>query len=185
MLEDLTRVCLPPSSPSHTGSSRDWQNVEMRFGLSFPEDYKACLDKYGAGSFAGFLNPLNPFLMVEGYEFTQHIREILETYDTIRKELPGETYPFTIYPEKNGLFPVSVTDNGDIFYWATIGCSSGWPIIIYDGRHSQFETHHLSYTDLVTKWLRGELQTNILPPSPRPIFIKYEDVFGVTNNGNP
>lgn len=177
MLEDLKRVCLPPSSPNFVGSSRDWQDVETRFSLEFPEDYKACIVDYGAGAFAGFLNPLNPFLRVEGYNFAQHVREILEAYNTIKRELPGEIYPFSTYPHEGGLFPASTTDNGDVLHWLTVGRSSAWPLIIYDGRHSRFETHHLRYTDLVALWLQGKLQTDILPASPEPVFIKHEDIF--------
>jgi hypothetical protein len=73
---------------------------------------------------------LNPFAANRYLNLVQQARRQLEAERMIRAERPSDM-PFSLHPERGGLFPWAMTDNGDRLYWLTEGDPNHWPTVIY------------------------------------------------------
>jgi hypothetical protein len=168
-IDQLCQICPPAVRALFAGGADKWRQMEESLGLCFPEDYKPCLDRYGHGEFDGFLYVLDPFFEAPGYDYFNHIREILAAYTTLKSVAP-DRLPFACYPAKDGLFPAATTSNGDVIYWATHGEPENWPLIVYASRHWRYERFNFGIVELVTRMLLGSLNSDILPEDLPPGF---------------
>ena len=58
LLDELVTTVPPPQDRS--SPFRQWEELELRLGVSVPRDYKAIVEAYGPGCFDEFLHVLQP-----------------------------------------------------------------------------------------------------------------------------
>jgi hypothetical protein len=150
-----------PSTTIDTGSLDQWSSIERPINLTIPDDFKQYINTFGTGKLADFIYPLNPFstnknlnLMHKGSKLLAALREI--------REIDREECPYPIHPEEDGLFPWSVTDNGDVIYWYTIGKTQDWKIVVNESRGPEFEEFALSTTMFLRSILLGDIHSRII-----------------------
>jgi hypothetical protein len=110
----------PPSTPIEAGSLEAFSVVEARLGLTLPDDYKHLIYTYGTGAWKQFLWVLNPFSANRFLNLIEQAQRQLDADRIIRAHWPHHV-PFALFPERGGLFPWAITDNGNRLYWLTAG----------------------------------------------------------------
>ncbi|MDX3661448.1 SMI1/KNR4 family protein [Streptomyces sp. ID05-26A] len=107
----------------HAGGFRpelDWESVEREFGLRFPADYRALLDRFPGGVFrGGCVYVPSPVANAGQLEFfRRNLAEMVEIYGD-----EGNGYldrvPHRMFPEPGGLFLWGQNDSGGSFWWVT------------------------------------------------------------------
>jgi hypothetical protein len=139
------------------GTPVAWEEVESRLGTLLPADYKAFVDRYGTGAIGDFLWVLTPGTTNRFLNLFDKGNVMLEGYRQLRTTWPRE-YPFATYPEKNGLLPWGVTDNGDELYWRTIQAPEHWPTVVIS-KGAPHEEFQLPLGDLVAGWITGRIRS--------------------------
>ena len=153
---------VPPPEINFCPDSEDWQKVENSIGLILPSDYKNIIEIYGDYYWADFLHLLNPFSKNKFLNLITQIELINNAESETRTEYP-EFYPFSLYPEVNGLLPFFITDNGDIGFWITYLQPENWSILIKDARSPEFEVHFFSVAMFLYQFSGGRFQSIALP----------------------
>lgn len=155
-IDELTQLI--QSDP--TGTPVAWEEVEARLGTRLPADYKAFVDRYGTGAVGDFLWVLTPSTSNEFLNFFDKGRVMLDGYRQLRDEWPRE-YPFSAYPEPNGLLPWAVTDNGDELYWLTGPDPDKWPTIVIS-RGVPHEEYRLPVGDLLSGLITRRIKSKTI-----------------------
>ncbi|WP_161602071.1 SMI1/KNR4 family protein [Tautonia marina] len=136
--------------------------VETRLALELPNDYKRLVCAYGSGSWKGFLWVLNPFSPNPYLNLLEQAQRHLDAERVIRAGWPADA-PFALYPERGGLFPWGMTDNGDRLYWLTEGDPGYWPTVVYESRGPRYDFHRLGCCEFLLRWVAGELRVSVFP----------------------
>lgn len=160
-IEALQAVMTPPESPIE--SIGDWDEVEQRLGRSLPADYRDFISVYGTGYIDKFLSVLNPFSAIPSYNLISAGRDHLDGLRQLR-ETRGEFLPYALFPEKSGLLPIAMTDNGDTLHWLTEGRADHWRIVVEDVRAPETEIYEMTFTQFLTALIQGQIFSNILVP---------------------
>jgi hypothetical protein len=132
-LESLVRELPPPINPSD--AQGDWESIENRLGLTFPEDYKEFVSVYGSGVICGFLTIYSPFSSDRNHGFEQQSPLALGNLRRYREE--GFDVPYPIHPEESGLLPFGTTENFNYLAWSRVGSPAKWPIVVWDTDYLQ------------------------------------------------
>jgi hypothetical protein len=149
----------PPAKPFEADGS--WSQVERTLGTSLPDDYKDFIRIYGSGRIGHFMGVLNPFAKNPNMNLLEKSRELLDTLRYLRDD--GEPIPYAIYPTSGGLFPVAVTDNGDVINWLTNGGAADWTIVVNESRGPDYEQFDCNLTAFLQGLLDQSLICEILP----------------------
>lgn len=122
-LERLAALMPPPPDPP---VPPPWHQAPAQVGFEFPADYRAFIDRYGAGEINGELMVLAPTERpyrpggpggFRGYTaFAQD--EVGAAFTALRDADPSHN-PFPLYPEPGGLLVWGRTYNGDHLFWHT------------------------------------------------------------------
>ena len=170
-LDELMRVCVPPTSP--TGSNTAWPQIEAALRAPLPSDYKEYIARYGRGSIDEFLWVLSPSDDNENLSMVVQSEVRREAQREFRSAA-GQQLPFAIYPEPGGLLPWGFTDNGDVCYWRTGNVDPDrWPVVIVDSRSARWEEFAGSMTGFIVAVLTGRHVSRVFPddiPSSKPEF---------------
>jgi hypothetical protein len=167
-LELLVRMMRPPEKPF--AASGDWQAVAAAVGTGLPSDYKAFIARYGTGRVSGFVWVYNPFEENAHLNLLSCYRTILDADREIRESFPDDV-PEPLFPERGGLLPWAVTDNGDRLYWRTNGEPDSWPVVVWESRGPRYESYALSMAGFLLAWLNGEITVPVFPPEDwQPVF---------------
>lgn len=169
-ISSLKSKMTPPDNPNE--SHGDWVAIENEIGTSIPIEYKEFINTYGSGKILDFLIILNPFSKRETINLISGMATQKEVIEELTNDY-GEDFPYSIYPETDGLLPFAITDNGDVIYWLTNGSPDDWNIIINESRGPDFERIQLSTLDFIEKFVSGALNSDIIPnikPPKFPIF---------------
>ncbi len=162
-VEQLSKVVLPPTDKEHLPTHGKWVEVENGLGLQFPDDYKALITAFGAGTYDQFLHVFSPFARNKYLNIIIQKDEILNSYNTFRQEFP-EFASYPAFPQPGGLFPWGTTDNGDVLYWQVEeNEDTSWAIVVFDGRHAEHERYDMTVTNFLTEVLTGALKVGIFP----------------------
>jgi hypothetical protein len=167
-IEELQKILPLPRKSLETGNSEDWDRVEMKLGLTLPEDYKEFINIYGTSYIEVLdLNILNPFSKNAYLNLWDDIfkKGSLWALGIIKKEGGEEQCPYPIYPQPQGLVPFGKDGNGATLYWFTKGNTDQWKIVINEGRGPEFEEYNESMSSLLVKLLKQELVSNIITHS--------------------
>lgn len=177
-LESLAGILPPPARPVDVPTAEDWRTAEEALGRRLPSDYKALVERYGAGTIDGFLHVLNPSGRHEPARLVPAVDRLSAGFREIRTTIPDEV-PYPIHPEAGGLLPWAFSDNGDVFFWSTESADSdSWPIVLAEAGGPGWATHPGPATRLLADLLRRSYRPPFLPsgfPSAAPAFGPYPE----------
>ncbi|MCX0498899.1 SMI1/KNR4 family protein [Erwinia billingiae] len=159
---DLKTILIPPHLPSENGDKEVWPLIDNIF--SFPDDYVDFTKSYGTGRIADFIALFNPFTKNDDLNFFEQKKLILEDFNYLIEE-DANYYKYTLYPNKKGLLPVGVTDNGDYFFWVVSSTedSNLWGTAIVASRSPDVEYFDESITSLLAGILSKKIKPDSLP----------------------
>jgi hypothetical protein len=169
-VDDFATIMPPPVVPSETPLIDDWVTIEAQLGLTLPDDYKAFIQIYGSGQIEKFLWVFNPFSSNDNLNLTHQVVLQLKVYSEIGS---FESLPYKLFPERSGLLPFGITDNGDVLFWQTSGSPNDWRVIVSEARAPKWEAFDLSMTKFLFEILSRKLVCEIFPddfPGPSPAF---------------
>ncbi|SOE08990.1 SMI1-KNR4 cell-wall [Streptomyces sp. 2323.1] len=106
-LNRLQQLC-PPPEPSH--SPIEWTAVERALGTQLPSDYKKLVERYGTGSFKGFLSILQPNAAHEALDIVKVTPSARNAVEKMSEWVEPPCPPCQLQP-------VAVTSNGDDIFW--------------------------------------------------------------------
>lgn len=160
MLQSLEKLVPPPTTANPPTAS--WQAVESKLGLALPDEYKLIIARYGDWRWSDFLHLLNPFSPNQHLNLHQKGEIILAAERQSRQSFP-DYYPLPLYPERGGLLPFCVTDNGDTAFWITQGQPNRWPILVKGPRAPECEIHFISVGSFLFRFSLGNFKSLIFP----------------------
>lgn len=168
----LTSIVPPPSNPSEVPVQNSWKAIEQRLEVSFPDDYKEFIETYGSGRIGQFLWIFNPFSGNENINLERQIG----TQANVLSELQsyGEIIPYKSFPEREGILPFGMTDNGDVLFWLTKGDPNEWGVIVNEARSPAWEIFDLSMSRFLAGILQKKVICNIFPKSFPDLPITFE-----------
>ncbi|MFG2313653.1 SMI1/KNR4 family protein [Streptomyces tendae] len=167
--DNLVRTVPPPPD---VDSRVDWPRVEQDLGVSLPDDYKWLVERYGPGSFDGFLHVFQPAVPVATVRLVDRAERAAEILDQLREG--GETLP---YPTDE-LLAVGATDNGDTIYWVTRpeDAPNSWTITANGARNTKWPHFDGGLVEFLAAVMSGAYKMDVLPrswPGPEPRFAPY------------
>ena len=170
-LEHLKSLVPPPPLPREGGTKELWKQVESELGLVFPVDFRNLLDAYGTGIFDDFLWLNNPFAKNMNLNFGY----FLNSQMVVLKELldNGESIPFRLFPDPEGIVPWGTTENGDVLYWHTAELQNDWAVVVNESRGDSWESFMMPTTEFLLGIMTKKIRATIFPddfPSEDPIF---------------
>lgn len=169
-IKELCSVLRPPVVPQYGQGKLDWNYIENIMGTELPSDYKEFISVYGTGAIDNFIWVHDPLEDVEEYFNTINMK--LWAYSETKRDYP-EYYCHDVFPEKGGLLPVAVTDNGDEIYWITHGKPDFWSIVVYESRSEEHFEYNGSLIDFLYDLVTMKIKCSVFPedfPSRVPVF---------------
>jgi hypothetical protein len=168
----ITQIIAPPAEPCETGTQKNWEKIEKRLGLKFPQDYKALINTYGTGSFNDFIIVYNPFAQNE-YLNLLYVLDTLHQADQQTQLLADSVWtavdPFELYPAPKGLLPWGGTTNlGETFFWQIKGPPENWETIFYNLRSGEYEVWKHSVTEFLYRLFTRDIESVLLPADLLP-----------------
>ena len=163
------KIVMPPPAIEHPSDTGRWLEVERKFGVELPQDYKNFIDSYGGGKIAEFISIFSPF----SENININIINQLNRQSDVLLELAssGEALPYPVFPANGGIFPVGMTDNGDVIYWRT--GEARWGVVVNEARGPEWEAYDLSIVDFLVELLSGRVICGIFPKLSLTLPIKF------------
>lgn len=159
-LETLIALVPPPETPRLGKHNWDW--LYERLGTRLPGEYVRLMERYGAGSWCGWLHFNTPF-GEDQYALAPWAEWYAETYQGQRAAFP-EYHPLAVYPEPRGFLPFADSIDGDQLCWLTEGATpDDWPLIVVPRHADQGPPLNTDLTKTLLEWLRGRYATEGLP----------------------
>ncbi|MEO3799447.1 hypothetical protein [Nonomuraea sp. B1E8] len=164
-LARLEQLIGPPRGRS---ASVDWGELHRRYGLRFPQDYRALAARYPDLVIAEFLSVFHPASRETAWN--DRMLDIPRSWQPrlLGSCTPGEnaipvdwTGPFLVHPEPYGVFPWGITENGDFCLWATRPDPALWTVLIAD-RHEMWH-YRGTLTGFLCQVLAREISCPIFP----------------------
>ncbi|WP_189717510.1 SMI1/KNR4 family protein [Streptomyces phaeofaciens] len=163
-LETLIALVPAPETPALGKHNWDW--LYERLGTRLPGEYVRLMERYGAGSWCGWLRFNIPF-GEDRYALAPWAEWYAETYQGQRAEFP-EYHPLAVHPESGGFLPFANSIDGDQLCWLTEGATpDDWPLIVVPRHADQGPPLNTDLTKTLLEWLRGRFATEGLPPLGR------------------
>ena len=133
-----------------------------------PSEYTDFIGKYGTGNICEFLTVLSPAAANPHMNLTARGAMLLRSLRECRTTV-GQDRSIPVFPERGGLLPWGVTDNGDVCYWRTQSPNPDlWPIVVNDGRGSMWEEFPGTMTEFLHALLSCEFESDILTDEDFP-----------------
>lgn len=182
-ISELVRIVNPAENPSKIPDA-SWSEAESRFRKRLPADYRDLLEVFGPGTLNEFLHVAGPFSANPYLNVSDRLRLLHKAEKLKKLNFPKDpvslVHPFLLHPESPGLIPWGITDNGDDLFWHTLGEPDAWPVVIYNGRSGDYESHPMSMTTFLSSILSGRLQVSFFPKD----FFMEAPVFSPNPDGN-
>ncbi|GAA3804420.1 hypothetical protein GCM10022226_25380 [Sphaerisporangium flaviroseum] len=146
----------------------DWDQLQRRYGLDFPSDYKALAARYPDLVIDEFMSVFHPASRRQ--EWGEKVLEIVRSWQprqfsafTPHNAIPVDRAgPFPVHPEPEGVFPWGVTENGDICMWLTDPDPARWTVVIAERFH--WWHYKGTLTGFLLDVLTRQISCPILPP---------------------
>ncbi len=138
----------------------EWEEVEQKIGIIFPDDYKMFIDLYGEGGINNFLWILSPFSENENLNSIEKFTVMKEAYISMKGEFP-QHFPLDFYNDKEGLFPWGITDNGDELFWNYK--SNIIEIVVYESRYAKCMRYAMSMESFLCGLLSKKIVCPVFP----------------------
>lgn len=126
----------PPDSPM--GGNGDWKRFVSANGFWPPEDYRMMIREYGVGTFADWLQLIEPF--PQATPFLEVVGNECRVLRDARSKKPGAYPDWPIWPDPGGMLPWAKTATGDHIGWRTAGKPDAWTTLFWgsDGYSKEF-----------------------------------------------
>lgn len=170
---DVAKLIPPPDNPNEAPQQHEWPQIEAQLGTSLPVDYKDFISLYGTGKIDNFLWIFNPLSQNENINLATQIRIQLDALSELQTY--GEILPYKLYPERDGIFPFGITENGDVLYWKTTGSPAAWSVLVNEARSPEWEAFSMTMTEFLLEVLNRRIHPSAFPavfPSNAPAFIR-------------
>ncbi|MEQ9832953.1 SMI1/KNR4 family protein [Pectobacterium versatile] len=169
----LNSILVPPDFPYESGSVDTWPSIDE--GTTFPNDYVGFISNYGTGRIANFIAIFNPFTQNNDLNFFEQKKLIIDDFNYLNNEDP-DYFKYNLYPEKNGLLPIGVTDNGDYIFWVVsdLNNSDAWGTAIVASRSPDIEYFDENITSLLSGFLSRKIKADSFPNNFPPDNIIFE-----------
>lgn len=129
--------------------------LDDMYNIELPIDYKLMLQVYNKELyFNNFIYVLNLY-----NEFDK-VAEMCFSYRISKSKFPND-FLHSVYPDKNGILPCAVTDNGDEIYWLT--SNDIWTLIIYESRMSNYYKYNMTISEFIYRIINKEIICPIFP----------------------
>jgi hypothetical protein len=177
-LSELVKLFPPPCEPV---AAPPWEQSRAEIGLDFPSDYRAFVDRYGAGEFgvAGSGSfyvraPSScpcPDLREVGFKgyVESHALEMAELFDFEGADEDywgGIVYP--MHPRPEGLLTWGDNENGDTFWWLTEGDDPDkWPVIMWARGLATTFRFEMGLVEVLLRIAHGEIPSVQAMRSPQ------------------
>jgi len=168
--QELIALVPPPEKPIYTGSAETWAESEEKLGAALPPDYKALVDKYGAGSFADWFRVYNPFVPEGSSNLFSSVTFVSHHFHEGLRLRPDDMPPFRSFPGTGGLLPWAGDENGGEFCWVTSGPADTWTVINLDAHYTAEDYRVLNYTatEFLAGWFAGRITGDWYPSDLQP-----------------
>ena len=173
-LAELRLLVQPPASPF--GAPVDWAAFQRENDFLPPADYRALLDRYGAGTVdAGvgrlvLLQPIHP-----NRSFLDGNRWLRDNFRGLQRLDPTGMPRWSVYPEAGGFLPFAMDDTSWTVGWLTQGAPDDWTTCIDGGRDGWWDELPVGAAELVVRWARGDLGIpKVDRAAPGGMFLPFE-----------
>jgi hypothetical protein len=156
-LDTLVVLVTPPAQP-HTGETT-WEQVAEELGTPLPSDYRALMERYGAGEWRGWLN------FFGRDELAEKVEVLTGIYRDLRAQFP-EFHPLAAWPEPGGFLPFALSIDGDQLCWLTVGAPDTWPLILIPRDGEPGSRWRTGLADGLLRWSRGYAPPGMPDPDP-------------------
>lgn len=161
---NLFQDIIPLSAqPVDSDSDHDWKAVEDQLGTRLPPDYKQFIDIYGTGIIGRLIWIFNPFTNNDYLNLLTQMGIYRRQYHDLGRHLGKEANPYPFFPEKSGLLPLGVTENGDVLYWLTRGEPASWPVLVNGSRRIEMEIHDTNLLGFLTGLINRKTKSAFIP----------------------
>jgi hypothetical protein len=153
-IDELATIAPPPDSPDEVATPKELHEIQKRFGITLPTDYRVFSLRYGSGYFIGtFLEIWTPFMVdlpkesadQNGRAFWFHKCGYL---------------PWAPFPANPGTLEIGGNEHGDTILYLTEGDPDHWPILVVphedEGNYERWDTPLVSF---LRKALTAEINT--------------------------
>lgn len=157
---ELLKILLKTEKEQLNGRNKNWNEVEDKFNIVFPDDYKQIIDMYGSGAVNHFLWIYSPFSSNTNLNLMNKFYELKISYEYMKNNFP-EKFPLEFYNGKRGIFPWGITDNGDELYWNFTDNTA--EILIYESRYSNMQKYDEDLSGFLVNLLSKKISCDIFP----------------------
>ena len=171
-LEALHLLMPPPEHPVGVPTDSDFARAVDLGVAGFPRDFVAFLASYGTGCIDQFIWIFSPGSKNKNLNLLYQIPLQLGVLRELRAE-GDEKCPYSVFPQREGLLPFGITDNGDVLYWKTAQASADWRIVVAESRGPTFEEFEGTMTEFLIAVLMKRHRVGAFPedfPSAQPKF---------------
>jgi len=174
-LSELRLLLQPPAAPY--GAPVDWAEFERENAFLPPADYRALLDRYGAGTLTAgvgglvLLQPMHP-----KRSFLDGNRWMRDNLRGLQRIDPTGVPQWPIYPDAGGFLPFAVDESSWTLGWLADGAPDDWTVAIDGGRDGWWTELPIGAVELVVRWARGDLGTpHVGRATPGGTFLPYTE----------
>lgn len=151
-----------PLNPVEIPTPEEIKTVERQVE-NLPVDYKLFIKHFGSGTINNFIWILNPASSDLHLNLIRGGEPILSALRELRQA--GESCPYLIYLEVEGLFPFGKSDNGDTLFWLRVSEPNRWTVVVNAARDPEYQKFDCGMSEFVAGTLTHRLQCSIFPKS--------------------
>jgi hypothetical protein len=154
-IEALIKVVPPPAEPLEAFVA-PWEAVEADLGTPLPHDYKEFVRRYGNGLFMELL-----WICIPRSAHANRLEFAPIASRIFKEDFPD--FPYAIWPDPGGLFPIGMTENHDCIFWRMAGPTKDWTIIVWGRASKACEAFPCGLTEFLTGLARGTIRPRDFP----------------------
>lgn len=157
-IEILKKILIPTNEKYY--NKNDWDKIQEKWEIKFPDDYKEIISLYGTGAINDFLWIFSPFSENKYLNLTNQYTEIKDSYEVMINGFPEKNW-LNFYNGETGIFPWGSTDNGDELFWNYK--RDNISIVVYESRYIKMNEYNIGMSEFLVKLLNKELYCDIFP----------------------
>lgn len=131
-----------------------WEKAIASVGHRFPNDFKRLAEVFPSGSFGNRIYLFSPIQNQQSLaDYKKDSQLTLERLEMIRELV---TFPYTLFPEADGLIPWASGDN-ELYLWHNAWGSEpdDWPVVYVDSENGDCGRYEGSVSDFLLQLLSG------------------------------
>ncbi|MET8750245.1 SMI1/KNR4 family protein [Streptomyces sp. NPDC004667] len=137
--------------------------MEKAWGFSFPSDYRAFVEHYGAGAIENFVSVFEPALDSSGRP-SGPITEESSVAEELWEELEGIP---GVEAQADWVLAWAVDGTGDLLCWLRTGDNPDqWPVLVYERGKDAFKLYDCGMTEFLVRIFRAQLPGHPLSGTP-------------------